>query len=285
MKTLHLKRLLGLLALAAVLSTPDAVLAQFPGFGGAPGGGRTGGAPGGRTRTGGGGNSAALQAQSKVLAVADERSNSLIIIAPEDQIPMIEELIGKIDDDVDDVTEVRIIKLNNADPIEVAEQINQLFGSGQTQNSQQQGFGAAAIFASRFGGGTPQTGRSGNDRGKRSTQEVMAVADSRTGSLIISAPRQMIVTVEQLVQQLDASSAKKQNVFVYSLEHADVNAATEILRALFEGANTRNTQSQNQNQDTALRSRAGTFGTAGNSNGNIAGGGGGGGGGGIGGRR
>lgn len=280
MKTLYLKKLLGLLVLAAVLITPDPVLAQFPGFGGTPGGGRTGG----RTRgggTGGGGNSAALQAQSKVLAVADERSNSLIILAPEDQIEMIEELIGKIDDDVDDVTEVRIIKLENADPTEVAEQINQLFG-GQDQNSQQGRFGPAAIIASRFGGGTSGGGNSG-DRGKRSTQEVMAVADPRTASLIVSAPRQMVETVESLVKQLDASSAKRQKVFVFSLEHADVNNAAEILRAMFEGENTRTTQTTSQ--DNALRSRSGTFGTAGSAN--TAGGAGGargGGAGGIGGR-
>lgn len=275
----RIKNLIGLLALATVLLAPDTVFAQFPGGGG---GGRTRGGGGGTPR-GGTGSSAALQAQNKVLAVADERSNSLIILAPEDQIPMIEELIGELDDDVDDVTEVRIIKLENADPTEVAEQINQLFGSDQ-QSGQQQRFGPSSFFASRFGGGGGggQNNASG-DRGKRSTQEVIAVADPRTASLIISAPRQMVETVESLVKQLDASSAKRQKVFVFSLEHADVNNAAEILRAMFEGENTRTTQTTAQ--DNALRSRSGTFGTAGTANAAGAGGGArGGGAGGIGGR-
>jgi len=271
----RIKNLIGLMALATVLLAPDTVFAQFPGGGG----GRT---RGGGTPRGGTGNSAALQAQNKVLAVADERSNSLIILAPEDQIPMIEELIGELDDDVDDVTEVRIIKLENADPTEVAEQINQLFGSDQ-QNGQQQRFGPSSFFASRFGGGGSSQNNASGDRGKRSTQEVIAVADPRTASLIISAPRQMVETVESLVKQLDASSAKRQKVFVFSLEHADVNNAAEILRAMFEGENTRTTQTTAQ--DNALRSRSGTFGTAGSANAAGAGGGArGGGAGGIGGR-
>ena len=278
------KKYFGLIALAAFLAMPEITEAQFPGFGGGtPGGGRTRGGTS-RTRGGGSGNSAALQAQNRVVAVADERSNSLIILAPEDQIPMIEELINELDADVDDVTEVKVVKLENADPTEVAEQINQLFGSGQSQQ-QNQRFGPAAFFASRFGGGgTTQRGGNNNERGKRSNQEVVAVADPRTASLIISAPRQMIPTVEQLVKQLDSSSAKKQNVFVYNFEHADVNAAAEILRALFEGENTRTTTTQNQ--ETALRNRAGTFGTAGAANaaGGGAGGARGGGAGGIGGR-
>lgn len=272
----RIKNFIGLLALATVLLAPDTVFAQFPGGGG---GGRT---RGGGTPRGGTGNSAALQAQNKVLAVADERSNSLIILAPEDQIPMIEELIGELDSDVDDVTEVRIIKLENADPTEVAEQINQLFGNDQ-QNGQQQRFGPASFFASRFGGGGSTQNNSSGERGKRSTQEVIAVADPRTASLIISAPRQMVETVESLVKQLDASSAKRQKVFVFSLEHADVNNAAEILRAMFEGENTRTTQTTAQ--DNALRSRSGTFGTAGTANTAGAGGGArGGGAGGIGGR-
>ena len=278
---LRIKKLFGLFALATLLAAPESLFAQFPGFGGSPGGSRTRGG----TRGGSSGNSAALQAQNKVLAVADERSNSLIILAPEDQIPMIEELIGELDDDVDDVTEVRIIKLENADPTEVSEQINQLFGSSNQQQNQQQRFGPAAFFASRFGGGGGGSqSNNSNERGKRSTQEVIAVPDPRTASLIISAPRQMIETVENLVKQLDSNSAQRQKVFVFSLEHADVNNAAEILRAMFEGENTRTTQTTAQ--DNALRNRSGTFGTAGNANANIgaAGGGRGGGTGGIGGR-
>ncbi len=263
----RIKKLLGLAALATLLAIPDSAWAQFPGMGGSSS--RTRGSSS-RTR-GGTGNSAALQAQNNVLAVADERSNSLIILAPEDQIPMIEELIGELDDDVDDVTEVRVIKMENADPTEVAEQINQLFGSSN-QDQQQQRFGPAAFFASRFGGSSQGRGgnNNSNERGKRSNQEVIAVPDPRTGSLIISAPRQMIETVESLVKQLDSNSAKRQNVFVFNLEHADVNATAEILRALFEGENTR--INQTQNQDTALRARSGTFGNAGASNAAIGGG-------------
>ncbi|MBL6763554.1 MAG: hypothetical protein ISQ14_01250 [Verrucomicrobiae bacterium] len=267
-----------MLILAIGLAVVGSAEAQFPGFGGAPGGG----SPGGRTRTGGSssggsGSSAALQAQSRVLAVADERSNSVIIIAPEDQLPMIEELMKELDTNVDDVTEVKVFKLVNADPTEMAEQLNQLFGSSTQGNSQQNqsSFGPGFVFG-RLGGGAPQ-GNNSNSRGLRSDQKVVSVPDARTASLIVSAPRQMMPSIEQMVKQLDSSTAKRQNVFVYSLEYADVNNVATVLRGMFD-ENQRNLSSQ-QSQESALEQRRGTFGSAGASSGTIgatAGGGGGG---------
>ncbi|MBG88548.1 MAG: hypothetical protein CMO80_16835 [Verrucomicrobiales bacterium] len=242
----------------------DTAMAQFPG-GGRSGGGRTGARPSSR----GSGSSAALQAQNKMLAVADERSNSLIIIAPEDQLPGIEDLINELDANVDDITEVKVFKLENADPLEMAEQINQLFG-GQTQNQQnQQGsrFGPGFMF-SRFGGGSTQRGgQNNNQRGLRSDQQVTAVPDPRTASLIVSAPRQMMPSVIELVDALDESPAQRKKVFVFDLQHADVNNAAEIIRTMFEdeNANTRTTTTQ----PTALQQRQGTFGTAGATSGTI----------------
>lgn len=273
MNSLNQLRRLILLAIALFLAGEAS--AQIPGFEGGPGGsgGRPGGGAGGGRR-GGSGNSAAMDAQNKVVAVADERSNSIILLAPEDQLPLIEELINELDADVDDVTEVRLIKLANADPLEVAEQINQLFGDNQNQDQQRQRFGVSAILA---GTRVNNTG----ERGKRSAQEVIAIPDPRTSSLIISAPRQSIDMIEKLVKRLDTDRSRREKVFVYSFEYADVNKVAEILRGMFEGENTRTTQTGNQTD--AISNRANTFGNAGAANAG-AGGARGGGAGGIGGR-
>jgi general secretion pathway protein D len=266
---------LGLIALSTFLIA-DTALAQFPG-GGRTGGGRTGG---GTRGGGGGGSSAALQAQNKMIAVADERSNSLIIIAPEDQIPGIEDLINELDANVDDITEVKVFKLVNADPAEMSEQINQLFGDqSQTQGNQTGSrFGPGFTFG-RFGSTGGSTTSNGG-RQLRSDQKVTAVSDPRTASLIVSAPRQMMGSIEQMVNALDASPAKRQKVFVFDLQHADVNSAAEIIRTMFEDENA--TTRTTQTQQTALQQRQGSFGTAGATSGTIgaatggAGGGGGG---------
>jgi type II secretory pathway component GspD/PulD (secretin) len=253
---LRITKTASLLALATLL-VADTAMGQRTS------GGRTSGGGGSR----GSGSSAALQAQNNMIAVADERSNSLIIIAPEDQIPGIEDLIKELDTNVDDITEVKVFKLVNADPAEMSEQINQLFGDqSQTQGNQTGSrFGSGFTFG-RFGGGTTAANNNGA-RQLRSDQKVTAVADPRTASLIVSAPRQMMTSIEQMVNALDASPAKRQKVFIFDLQHADVNSAAEIIRTMFEdeNASTRTTQTQ----QTALQQRQGSFGTAGATSGTI----------------
>lgn len=112
----------------------------------------------------------------------------------------------------------------------------------------------------RFGG-SPFGGRGGrqtntntdSDRAKKQTQ-VLAVADARTSSVVVSASRDMMEQIAAMVEQLDSSSSKKQKVYVYHLENSDVTEVEMILRNLFEGQNSRNTQTtQNQN---ALNTRS-----------------------------
>jgi len=89
--------------------------------------------------------------------------------------------------------------------------------------------------------------------------------------------------IAMMVEQLDASPAKKQKVFVYSLENADVQQAQQILAGLFQRTTT-TTQNRNQNQNSILTTRENanqqttpnsgtTFGT-GSSSGGAGGGGG-----------
>lgn len=219
---------------------------------------------GGRTST------SSVQRQSaQVVAVADERSNSIIVIASTNIHNEIQRLITQIDSNVDDVTEIRVFPLKNADPTEMSEVLTQLFSDqGQQNNQQTSGFRLPFLFGSRGGG---------QQQALRSDQKVVAVPDPRSTSIIVSAPRQMMEQISQMIQQLDTSDAKKETARIITLKHADVAMVEEILKGMFEGQNTRNTQNQNQNQPSALNQRAGGFGTAGATQGQGGGGGGGGG--------
>ncbi len=227
--------------------------------GGGPGGGRTG-------------TSSVQRQSSQVVAVADERSNSVIVIASTNIHNEIQALITQIDANVDDVTEVRVFALKNADPTEMSEVLNQLFSQQQSNNQQSPGFRVPFFFGGGRGGG--------NQQALRSDQRVVAVPDPRSTSIIVSAPRQMMNQIAQMVQQLDGNTGKRQQVYTYTLEHADVNNVQDVLRAMFEGQNSRSSRNQTQNNNTsALNQRAGGFGSAGAAQGNATRGGGGGGGG------
>jgi general secretion pathway protein D len=205
----------------------------FPGFGG------RGGNPGGDAASGASG--ASRVSAPRVVAVADERSNSLVVSAPVEQMSLVEELVQQVDTNVEDVTELRVFRLKNADPQEMADVLASLFPDPTTSNNQNNRGGQL-----RFGGG-PFGGFGGNrqpanDMSTRLQQQskVTAVPDPRTGSIVVSASRDLMDQIGQMISQLDADPAKKQKVFVYSVENTDPTAVEEILRGLFEGQNSRN---------------------------------------------
>ncbi len=226
----------------------------FPGFGGF---GRGGGGRGGNADTQTPDDNAGLQAATKVTAVADEHSNSLIIAAPDEYMPMVAQLIASVDTSVQDVTEVRVFHLNNADPTEMAQLLTNLFPDPTAANATNgRGNGVSfggGPFGGRGGGGGQTAATTESDRAKKQTQ-VLAVPDARTSSVVVSASRDMMEQIAAMVAQLDSSTSKKQKVYVYNLENSDVTEVEAILRNLFEGQNSRNTQTtQNQN---ALNTRS-----------------------------
>jgi type II secretory pathway component GspD/PulD (secretin) len=227
----------------------------FGGFGGGGGGNNGGGGAGGNN----GGNNNQRAAASRVTAVADEHSNSLVVNAPEDVLPAIEELVRSVDKNVEDVTEVRAFKLRNADPSEMANLLLSLFPDETSSANNNGGNGQVRFGGGPFGGfggrGGQATGDSSSEIAKK-RGKVLAVADARTGSVVVKAAHDLMGQIAQMVEQLDANPAKKQKVFVYDLDNADPNAVQQVLRSLFENQNTANRNTQNsQNQTSALTTR------------------------------
>ncbi len=223
----------------------------FRGFRGP--GGFPGGAPGAANN---GQNGSARVASPSVVAVADERSNSLVVSAPVEQMSLIEELVAQVDTNVDDVTELRVFRLQNADPQEMADVLATLFPDPTTSSGQG---GRGGMF--RFGGfgNRQQQGGDVSSRLQKQTK-VISVPDPRTGSIVISASRDLMDQIAQVVAQLDSNPAKKQKVFVYSVENTDPQAVEDILRGLFEGQNSRNrantARSANRQTGNQLNNRA-----------------------------
>lgn len=253
-----------------------------------------GGGGGGRGGDGGGGGGAAASngrttAASRVVAVADERSNSLVVSSPDELMATIEDLVKSVDTNVEDIMELRVFRLKHADPHEMAELLGGLFpDESRSGDRNSSGGGGRFSFFGGFGGagGGGGGGRSGggaagatdqSDRAKKQSR-VLAVADARTASVIVSASRDLMKQIEAMITSLDANPAKKQKVFVYSLENADVSEVETVLKTLFESQSSRNSRSTGTSQNNALTTRSGQSQSSGNNN-RIGGGGGGGGGG------
>ncbi len=235
-----------------------------------------GGPFGGGGDNGGGGQEGTTgrPGAGSVVAVADERSNSLVVGAPEDLMPVIEKVVESVDTSVQDVTEVRVFRLSNADPLEMADLLTQLFPDETTQDDSRSQVRFGGAFGGPFGrfGRQNNQGNQGSDRMKKQGR-VLAVPDQRTSSLVVSAAHDLMLQIEPMVKQLDSDPAKKQKVFVYSLENADVQDVENSLRDLFESQNSRTGRSTSSRQNTSpLGNRANSGSNSGQNRNNTLGG-------------
>ena len=221
-------------------------------FGGGSSSSRSSGSSGRSSRSGGSGSSAALAAASRVVAISEERTNSLVVSAPSDVIPTIEQLVKEMDRTIEDVTEIQVFKLQNADAYEMAEVLTNLFSDKDEIESSRGGYRFGSYGRSSSSSSRSRSGSSGNSSERMLQQKkVLAVADPRTNSVIVSATAELMKQIALMVERLDDNKAKQQKVYTYSLQNADVEGVSEILRNMFEQQNgnfnsTRNRSSRDQ---------------------------------------
>ncbi len=188
-------------------------------------------------------NNQANAAGSRVVAAADDYSNSLIVSAPSDLMTTISDMVEQIDKPIADVTEIRVFHLKNADPTELADQLSQLFpDQSQSNNRNMRGGGRFRFFRGPFGGGN--NNQSTTDRSQEKNK-VVAVADARTSSLIVTASTQMMPQIAEMVAQIDASAAKKEMVSAYELRYADPQDVYQVMQDLFNKNNTMRANNSN----------------------------------------
>jgi type II secretory pathway component GspD/PulD (secretin) len=222
-------------------------------FGMFGGGGPFGGPPGfgdrdrGRSSSSSRSGSGAGAAAKNVVAVGDDRSNSVVISAPADLLATIETMVKEIDQEVSDVTELRVFRLVNADPTEIADQLAMLFpdpSTGTTGRSQTSSF---PFFFRGSSSRDRSTTASDSDRAKKMGR-VLAVADPRTSSIIVMASKTLMPQIAEMVAELDSDKGRKEVVGFYDLQNADPQDVQSALQDLFN----RNTRMNNNNQNTML---------------------------------
>jgi general secretion pathway protein D len=238
---------------------------------------RFGGFPGG-----GGGDAAAASTgrpgASKVVATADERSNSLVVSAPDDLMPTIEELVTSVDTNVEDVTEIRVFRLQHADPQETADLLASLFPDPTTTQTQGRSGYSGFFRGGPFGMGGDNSAGSNSERLKKQSK-VTAVADNRTRSVVVTAARDTMTQISSMLEQLDSDPARKQKVFVFEVQNTDPTTVQQTLQDLFSGQSTTssrnrtttgqagsqlNTRAQQQNQNAGTTRGTTTRTTSGN---------------------
>jgi general secretion pathway protein D len=205
---------------------------------------------------------------STTIMTANESANTLVITDTQARIRRVVQIVAAIDKGSEGLTLIRSFRLRNADATEMADLLSQLFPETPSSNSGSSGrqFGGGPGGPGGFGGFGPPGfgggggGQSGSGSGSQRLKKgakVTAVADARTSSVVVSAPKELMGQIEAIVEQLDASPAKRETVQVYKLENASATEVAQVLRDVFQ----RNTSSQNnrynsQNNTDTLQTRS-----------------------------
>ena len=242
-------------------NNPQQGFPGFPFFGGR--GGQGGGGNGGR---GGGNNapaapeSAAREAAARVVAVADETTNSVVVSAPDEYMSAIADIVAKLDTNTTELTETQIFKLLHADANEVAASLTTLYSdtttangsNGNRGNQPQQG-------GNRFGPQQPQPQAGGASERAQLQARVIVVADPRTNSVLVNASHATIGQIALTIGRLDASDSRKQHIYVHTLAHADPSNVAYILNGMFNvsGANSNSTTQPSSDSRLATRTTQG----------------------------
>lgn len=202
---------------------------------------------------------------------ANQDSNSLVVTDTNINVKHIVTLVSSLDTSSDSVSTMRVFKLQNADPNEMAALLTTLFGTPTTGGGA--GPGAALLAQLRPGGFPPgfpggsARGSSSNSRGSSRTggansanrgTPVVAVADPRTFSVIVTAAKDDMPGIAEIINQLDSSAARKQKVFVYTLENADPRQVETVLKNLFQSTTARATTNTNQPDPLTTRASSNT---------------------------
>ena len=195
-----------------------------------PGGGM--GPPGG----GGDGNETTQSAPTRALFVSDDQLNAIVASVPPGDLPAVSNMIAALDQPSQGITEIKVFRLQHADPGEMADELSNLFPSssgGSDQNDRSMGVQFSPL---------PQPTSSNASQSTRLKRQstVLAVADRRTQSVIVTASKDMMDQIQAVVQDLDQGAQGVQKITALDFGGADPATVEATMDGLFSSANSRN---------------------------------------------
>lgn len=156
--------------------------------------------------------------RGKVLILADERSNKLVIITSKSNYDFFEKVIKQLDVETTPDTVVKVYRLKYAEAEEVADMINDLIGnapssksnSKSNQNAAARGQGGTTRVSSPTGATAANTARkSANQRtgeakpGELSKENTTVLADKRINGLVVMTNKELVPVVESIIEAMD----------------------------------------------------------------------------------
>ena len=191
--------------------------------------------------------------------VANEAGNSIIVTDTQANIRHLAEIIKAIDSSAEASTEIRVFHLHYANPTDVATLLGGIFPSqgatgGAATPTRFAGGGGPGGFFARMMAANAANASPSQDRIKKQSQ-VIAVADLRTSSVVVTASKDLMDQIAGMIDDLDVSSARDQKVFVYHVNNGDPQAVAQVLQNAFGSSTTSRGGTTGTSQSSALQNR------------------------------
>jgi general secretion pathway protein D len=178
-----------------------------------------------------------------VVAAADSQTNTVVVTGPAAILDIVEATIKRLDSQIPNVADVKVFHLQYADAQNTASLVNEIFGSGRTGTTGRTTGRTQQNQQIQFGRGGQQAAQT---TGTTSDVTVAASADSRTNSVVVTGPPDLMDTIAQVIKDLDENPQQERQIFVYPLKNGTASNLMTILNNLFQ-------EMQSLNQQTTGR--------------------------------
>jgi general secretion pathway protein D len=204
---------------------------------------------------------------------ANAGSNSIIITDTSADVRRVVEIISNLDKRQSLENSIIVVQLKYADATNAATLINSIFNPQQSQQDQngpaqlfraiaraRGGGGGGGFGGGGFGGGGPGGGpggggpggaAGGDDSASSNQTKIVAAADERTNSVVVSGPADTLHVVSSVLEQLDNNPAQDSTFFIYKVKNGNAADMQATLMSLFSGNPTNQTSSTANRSSTA----------------------------------
>jgi type II secretory pathway component GspD/PulD (secretin) len=171
--------------------------------------------------------------------------NAIIVKAPTELYPAIEELVATIDRKGDTDSDYRFFKITNQLASDVETQLKQIFGLGQQQSqrptrqpqrgrNQPNNNNAAAAAADQMREAMALSGLMGAEGGMISSTETITIASNDvTNTIMVRAPKRILEVAEEIILKIEEQAPEPIETKEFRLAHGDAESVVTLLDKLF----------------------------------------------------
>jgi type II secretory pathway component GspD/PulD (secretin) len=169
----------------------------------------------------------------------NERTNSIIAVAPPQTLRMIGQLVRKLDQIQKRAVLVKVFSMVNADATKMVQMLEDMFAADESKSDQkdfQQGRDITVEGGSSSTSGVPTAASQGGPtaKGTFGRPKTTFVADERTNSIVVAGWPEDIDVVADVIDQLDSRPIQDRENIVYSLVNATAEDVTTALKDYFD---------------------------------------------------